>query len=196
MFRTMARAPIGRQQLLTAARDELVRGNGVLELSALTRRAQLSTGALYHHFGSKSGLLAAVYDDFYHGLRHAIADAHLPVDADWGVRERERTRRFVVYHFDDELAPILLGRSTLDPELAELEAVHLQTMSEAAADNIRRGQQDGDLPDDIDADSAGAFVIGGLRHSIAQQLRATPRADPDLAAERLWHLVAAALGIS
>ena len=55
---------------------ELVRGNGVLELSALTRRAQLSTGALYHHFGSKSGLLAAVYDDFYHGLRHAIADAH------------------------------------------------------------------------------------------------------------------------
>ena len=64
MFWTMARAPIGRQQLLTAARDELVRGNGVLELSALTRRAQLSTGALYHHFGSKSGLLAAVYDDF------------------------------------------------------------------------------------------------------------------------------------
>jgi AcrR family transcriptional regulator len=196
MFLTMARAPIGRQQLLTAARDELVRGNGVLELSALTRRAQLSTGALYHHFGSKSGLLAAVYDDFYHGLRRAIADAHLPVDADWGVRERERTRRFVAYHFDDDLAPILLGRATLDPELAELEAVHLQTMSEAAADNIRAGQRTGELPDDIDADSAGAFVIGGLRHSIAQQLRMTPRPDPNLAAERLWHLTAAALGIA
>lgn len=196
MFWTMARAPIGRQQLLTAARDELVRGNGVLELSALTRRAQLSTGALYHHFGSKSGLLAAVYDDFYHGLRHAIADAHLPDGGDWGVRERERTRRFVAYHFDDDLAPILLGRATLDPELAELEAVHLQTMSEVAADNIRSGQALGQLPRDIDAASAGAFVIGGLRHSIAQQLRATPRADPDLAAERLWHLTAAALGIA
>ena len=60
MFWTMARAPIGRQQLLTAARDELVRGNGVLELSALTRRAQLSTGALYHHFKSKEALLEAV----------------------------------------------------------------------------------------------------------------------------------------
>jgi len=69
-------------------------------------------------------------------------------------------------------------------------------MSEFAADNIRHGQEAGELPDDIDADSAGAFVIGGLRHSIAQQLRATPRADPDLAAERLWHLTAAALGIS
>lgn len=196
MFWTMARAPIGRQQLLTAARDELVRGKGVLELSALTRRAQLSTGALYHHFGSKSGLLAAVYDGFYHGLRHAIADAHLPVDADWGFRERERTRRFVSYHYDDPLAPILLGRAALDPELAELEAVHLQTMSEAAADNIRHGQELGQLPADIDAASAGAFIIGGLRHGIAQQLRATPRADPDQAAERLWHLTAAALGVA
>jgi AcrR family transcriptional regulator len=195
MFWTMARAPIGRQQLLTAARDELVRGNGVLELSALTRRAQLSTGALYHHFGSKSGLLAAIYDGFYDGLRHAIADSLLPADADWGVREHDRTRRFVAYHFNDPLASVLLGRAALDPELAELEAVHLQTMSEIAADNIRHGQELGQLPADIDAASAGAFVIGGLRHSIAQQLRATPRADPDQAAERLWHLTAAALGI-
>ncbi|MUL45840.1 TetR/AcrR family transcriptional regulator [Mycobacterium sp. CBMA293] len=192
----MARAPIGRQQLLTAARDELVRGNGVLELSALTRRAQLSTGALYHHFGSKSGLLAAVYDGFYDGLRHAIADEHLPVDVDWGVRERERTRRFVAYHFDDPLALILFGRAALDPELAELEAVHLQTMSDIAAANIRHGQELGQLPADIDAASAGAFIIGGLRHSLAQQLRTTPRSDPDQAAERLWHLTAAALGIA
>lgn len=196
MFWTMARAPIGRQQLLTAARDELVRGNGVLELSALTQRAQLSTGALYHHFGSKNGLLAAVYDDFYQGLRHAIADANLPAVIDWDVRERDRTRRFVVYHFDDPLAPILLSRATLDPELAELETIHLQTMTEFAAENIRSGQESGQLPDDIDADSAAAFVIGGLRHSIAQQLRATPRTDPDHAAERLWHLTAAALGIA
>ncbi|MDH6194041.1 AcrR family transcriptional regulator [Mycobacterium frederiksbergense] len=56
----MARAPFGRQQLLDAARDELVDGNGAIELSGLTRRAGLSTGALYHHFGSKSGLLAAL----------------------------------------------------------------------------------------------------------------------------------------
>ncbi|MEZ0051616.1 AcrR family transcriptional regulator [Mycobacterium sp. MAA66] len=192
----MARAPIGRQQLLTAARDELVRGNGVLELGALTRRAQLSTGALYHHFGSKAGLLAAVYDGFYDGLRHAIADAHLPADADWGIREHDRTRRFVAYHFDDPLAPVLLGRAALDPELAELEAVHLHTMSEFAAENIRRGQELGQLPGDIDAASASAFIIGGLRHGIAQQLRETPRTDPDQAAERLWHLTAAALGIA
>ncbi|MFD5174626.1 TetR/AcrR family transcriptional regulator [Nocardia sp. NPDC058379] len=192
----MARAPIGRQQLLTAAREELVRGNGVLELSALTRRAKLSTGALYHHFGSKSGLLAAIYDGFYDGLRHAIADAHLPADADWATRERERTHLFVAYHYADPLAPILLTRAALDPDLAELEAVHIETMSAMAADNIRHGQSLGQLPLDLDPDSAGAYVIGGLRHGIAQQLRATPPTDEHRATARLWHLTAATLGIT
>jgi len=195
MLATMARPPIGRQHLLDAARAELVRGNGVMELSALTRRAGLSTGALYHHFGSKSGLLAAIYDGFYEGLRHAIGDSHLPAAADWGTRERERTRRFVAYHFADPLAPILLNRAALDPQLTELEAVYIQNMSDNAADNIRRGQALGQLPADIDPDSAGAFVIGGLRHGIAQQLRITPLPSPDQATKRLWYLTAAALGI-
>ncbi|MFE9574923.1 TetR/AcrR family transcriptional regulator [Nocardia sp. NPDC006044] len=192
----MARAPIGRQQLLDAARDELVRGNGVLELVALTRRAGLSTGALYHHFGSKSGLLAAIYDGFYEGLRHAIADAHLPADADWATREHERTRRFVAYHFADPLASVLLDRTALDPQLTELEAVYIRTMSDNAAGNIRRGQAHGELPADVDPDSAGAFVIGGLRYGIAQQLRITPLPTPDRAADRLWRPTAAALGLA
>ncbi|OHV04449.1 TetR/AcrR family transcriptional regulator [Mycobacterium talmoniae] len=192
----MARAPVGRQQLLDAAREELVRGNGVMELGALTRRAGLTTGALYHHFGSKGGLLAAIYDAFYEGLRHAIADAHLPAGADWGTREHERTRRFVGYHFADPLASILLNRAALDPQLAELESVYLQTMSDNAAENIRRGQRSGQLPADIDPDGAGPFVIGGLRHAIAQQLRITPSPDPGEVAERLWRLTAGALGIA
>ncbi|MFI6216787.1 TetR/AcrR family transcriptional regulator [Nocardia brasiliensis] len=190
----MARAPIGRQQLLDAARDELVRGNGVLELAALTRRAGLSTGAMYHHFGSKSGLLAAIYETFYEGLRHAIGDAHLPA-ADWSTREHERTRRFVAYHFADPLAAVLLDRAALDPQLTELEAVYIQTMSANAADNIRAGQARGEIPAEIDPESAGAFVIGGLRHGIGQQLRLTPPPDPETAADRLWRSTAAVLGL-
>lgn len=191
----MARAPVGRQQLLDAARDELVRGNGAMELGALTRRAGLSTGALYHHFGSKSGLLVAIYTAFYDGLGHAIADAQLPSGADWGTREHDRTRCFVAYHFADPLAPILLNRTAPDPQLTELEAVYVQKLSDSAADNIRRGQRLGQLPTGIDADSAGAYVIGGLRHGIAQQLRATPIPTPGQATERLWRLTAAALGV-
>lgn len=191
----MARAPIGRQQLLDAAREELIVGRGVLELGALTRRAGLSTGALYHHFGSKAGLLAAVYDDFYLGLQEATADARLP-DADWGGRERIRTRCFVAYHFENPLAGILLARIGSDPQLAELESAYIQTMSTGAADNIRHGQNLGQLPARIDPDSAGAYVIGGLRNGVTQQLRAAPRSDPGRVAELLWNLIAATLGIS
>jgi AcrR family transcriptional regulator len=166
-----------------------------LELGALTRRAGLSTGALYHHFGSKAGLVAAVYDGFYTGLRAATADAQLP-DGDWGTRERERTRCFVVYHFENPLAGVLLARLALDPQLSELEAVYIQNMSGDAAANIRHGQHLGQLPADIDPDSAGAFVIGGLRLGVAQQLRAAPRPHPDRVTERLWRLTAGTLGIA
>ncbi|OLP00067.1 TetR family transcriptional regulator [Mycolicibacterium porcinum] len=191
----MARAPVGRQQLIDAARAELVDGNGAFELSGLTRRTGLSTGALYHHFGSKSGLLAAIYDGFYDGLRHAIGDGHLP-HGDWATRERDRTHRFVSYHLADPLAPILLNRTAGDPQLTELEAAYIHDLIDNAAKNIRHGQQTGELPTDLDADSAGAYVIGGLRHGIAQQLRAAPTPSADEATRTLWRFTAAVLGIS
>ncbi len=190
----MARSPIGRQQLLDAARDELLRGNGVMDLGGLTRRAGLSTGALYHHFGSKGGLLAVIYDEFYEGLLRAIADTHLPMDTDWRIHEQERTRRFVDYHIANPLTPILFNRAALDSELAELEATYLQRISHNAAKNIRHGQRLGQLPADLDPDSAGAFIIGGIRHGIAQQLRLTPLPDSGVITERLWRLTGAALG--
>lgn len=195
MVRTMARAPVGRQQLIDAAREELVSGNGAFELSGLTRRAGLSTGALYHHFGSKSGLLAAVYNGFYDGLRHAIADVHLPA-GDWATRERDRTHRFVAYHLADPLAPILLNRTASDPQLTELEAAYIHNLIDNAAANIRHGQKLGELPADLDADGAGAYVIGGLRHGIAQLLRVVPTPSADGATQMLWRFTAAVLGIS
>ena len=191
----MPRPPVGRQQLLAAARDEIVRGNGSVDLASLTNRAKLSTGAVYHHFGSKAGLLAAIYNDFYDGLKAAIADAHLPADGTWAIRERERTRAWVVYHFDNPLAQYMLDRSATDPLLSELEAAYLQELISTAAVNIRRGQRQGQIPRGVDADVAAAYIIGGLRHGIAQQLRVHPRRTADHATEKLWRLIAATLGI-
>ncbi|MDH6194038.1 hypothetical protein M2272_000659 [Mycobacterium frederiksbergense] len=62
--------------------------------------------------------------------------------------------------------------------------------------NIRHGQQLGELQADVDPDSAGAYVIGGLRHGIAQQLRVTPTPDSDQATQKLWRFTAAVLGIT
>jgi AcrR family transcriptional regulator len=192
---SMARAPIGRQQFLDAARAELIEGDGTLELSALKRRTGLSTGALYHHFGSKLGLIAAIYEDFYERLKAAVADAYVPADGTWAERERARTGRMVEFHYGDPLSSYLLNRAAPDAGLVEAEDAYITSMGEAAAANIRRGQAAGELSDDIDAASAGAYIIGGLRHAIGQQLRADPRPTTQEATDRLWRLVAASLGI-
>jgi len=191
----VARAPLGRQQLLDSARDELTQGNGALELVAVTRRAGLSTGAVYHHFGSKIGLLEAIWEAFYEGLSQAIADDRLP-DTDWATREQERTRHFVAYHFTQPLASLLLNHVAPDPGLTELEAAYIQSLGEAAAANIRRGQHSGEIAAAVDADSAGHYIIGGLRQGIAQQLRVTPRPEIDQVGERLWQLTAATLALA
>ena len=49
-----------RERLLSAAQEELIEGQGHLEMQAVARRAQVSVGLAYHHFGSKAGLIAAV----------------------------------------------------------------------------------------------------------------------------------------
>ncbi|WP_194818788.1 TetR/AcrR family transcriptional regulator [Nocardia sp. XZ_19_385] len=191
----MARAPLGRQQLLDAARAELLDGNGHVDLHSLKRRSGLSTGALYHHFGSKAGLLVAVYEQFHAGLVAAIADDTLPTGVAWGERERVRTHHFVDYHFADPLAELLLTRIVREPELAELESGALDRLATAAAHNIRRGQRDGDISPTIDADLAGACIIGALRYGIDDQLRRNPRPTTDDAAARLWDVIAGALTI-
>ncbi|MBL1079368.1 TetR/AcrR family transcriptional regulator [Nocardia sp. 2] len=191
----MARAPLGRQQLLDAARAELIDGNGVVDLHALKRRSGLSTGALYHHFGSKAGLLVAVYEQFHAGLVAAIADDTLPPGGHWGDREQARTRNFVAYHFGDPLAELLLTRIVLEPEVAELEAGALARLTASAGRNIRQGQLDGDIDPAIDAELAGACIIGAVRYGIADQLRRDPRPSIDVAAERLWNVIAGSLTI-
>ncbi|MFC9894633.1 TetR/AcrR family transcriptional regulator [Nocardia sp. NPDC127579] len=190
----MARAPLGRQQLLDAARAELLEGDGQVDLHALKRRSGLSTGALYHHFGSKAGLLVAVYEQFHAGLVAAIADDTLPAAA-WPERERARTHHFVAYHFADPLAELLLNRIVREPELAELETGALARLTAAAGRNIRQGQLDGEIDPAIDADLAGACIIGALRYGIADQLRRNPRPTTDDAANRLWNVIAGALTI-
>ncbi|NNH72275.1 TetR/AcrR family transcriptional regulator [Nocardia uniformis] len=189
----MARAPVGRQQLLDAARAELLEGNGTVDLHSLKRRSGLSTGALYHHFGSKAGLLVAVYEQFHAGLVAAIADDTLPDAQHWSARERARTRNFVAYHFGDPLAGLLLHRIAVEPEVAELEAGALARLMAAAGRNIRQGQLDGDIDAQIDAELAGSCIIGALRFGIADLLRRDPRPSIDEATERLWGVIAGAL---
>jgi AcrR family transcriptional regulator len=57
-----------RERLVRAAQEELIWSHGHLEMQAVAKRALVSVGLAYHHFGSKAGLIAAVVEAFYSRL--------------------------------------------------------------------------------------------------------------------------------
>jgi AcrR family transcriptional regulator len=191
---SVARLPLGRQQLLDAARAELLAGSGQADLASLVRRAGVTTGALYHHFGSRAGLLAAIYSEYYDGLIEAISDTRLPARGAWAERERLRLRHMAAYCLASPLSRILLDRSGWGPALAELEAAYTERLIDTSARNIRRGQQLGQVDPAVNPETAAAYIIGGLRYSIRRQLRTTPPPSADEATRELWQLVAATIG--
>nr|QQZ51483.1 TetR family transcriptional regulator [Phenylobacterium glaciei] len=57
------------ERLIRAAQEELIASHGLLEMQAVAKRAKVSVGLAYHHFGSKAGLIAAVVEGSTTGLK-------------------------------------------------------------------------------------------------------------------------------
>ncbi|GHS84698.1 TetR family transcriptional regulator [Actinomycetota bacterium] len=132
-------APVRDRLLLAGARLLEQAGDGDVSTRAICEAAGVQAPALYHHFGSKQGLLDAVVS---HGFRRFLADrsgngstaeASDPVDAiraawDIHVRFGVEHPRFYGYIY----APV--GRQTPCQVVAEVEAMILATLEPAALD--------------------------------------------------------------
>lgn len=185
-----------RARLLEAARNELVERQGVLEVESVARRAGVSVGLIYRHFGSKAGLVAGVVQAFYKRFEDEVITANPAPGSGWVEREHVRTLRAVAFHYEDPLAPVVLSSLHLEPAVAALEARQLDAHIEMSAVNVAYGQAAGLVPEDIDPRFAGAMVLGGLRRVLVDALGRTPRPGPEEVAAQLWRFVAAILGIS
>ena len=185
----------GRQALLEAAAEELVERGGVLEVGPVAARAGVSVGLIYRHFGSKAGLLAAVVGDFYVRFDAQVLDVDPAPGAGWAERERRRTEMAVAFHYDDPLAPIVLARLARDPEVAAVEARHLRVQVARGAQNVARGQRDGEIPEDIDAGIAAALILGGVRQALVEVMARRERPARDAFVDQVWRLVAAAVRV-
>jgi AcrR family transcriptional regulator len=185
-----------RARLFEAARSELIERRGRLEVESVARRAGVSVGLIYRHFGSKAGLVSAVVQAFYKRFEDEVITSNPAPGAEWIAREQMRTVHAVAFHYEDPLAPVVLSRLHLDPAVAALEARELNAHIELAAANVAYGQRAGLVPADLDAHFAAAMVLGGLRRVLADALGREPRpAQRDVAAE-LWRFVAAILGLA
>lgn len=180
---------------MAAARRALLDGDGRMELAAVVRQAGTTTGAVYHHFGSRTGLLRAVVDDVYDRVDAEVLQPRMP-GATWAEREHERIRRAVEGTYREPLAPVLMGLTLREPEVALADAARIGRLASQAAQNLRRAQADGEVRRDVDPEVAGAVIMGGLRQALGQALTA-PRRPPaeDLTAD-LWRVVAAIAGVA
>ncbi len=166
---------------MAAATSALRENSGAFEMADVARRAGASPGLAYHHFGSKAGLLGAVISEFYDRY-DMVANQKFPRGLRWAERERRRTDHVVRFLFDDPMAAIVLSRLSGAPEAAAVGATRLDALTAKGALNIATGQQTGEL--------AAAFVLGGLRQTVAHALaRSHPPSVSDVC-EAAWRFIA------
>ncbi|WP_449397093.1 TetR/AcrR family transcriptional regulator [Devosia riboflavina] len=182
-------------RLLLAAQDELVRGHGSFEMQAVAKRAQVSVGLAYHHFGSKAGLVAAVVEDFYGQLDVAAFDGFKAPSPVWAERERSRILAYVLFHYAHPLAALMVGALSRSLEAQEVEAAFTDKQLAGGAHMIAKAQAQGILPMSVDPELTIALMVGGIRQALHGALKQGPRPDPQVLADKIWAFMAAALDL-
>lgn len=181
------------EKLVRAAQEELIQGDGHLEMQAVARRAKVSVGLAYHHFGSKAGLIAAVVEAFYDRLEQAAFAPSSLKAPDWAGRERERIAAYITFHYDHPFAPLVIGPLSRAPEVLDVEDAFTRRQLAAGANNLRKGQRDGVIPRDLDPRLTIALMIGGIRQALIGALTKSRRPDREALTEKIWIFVAGAL---
>jgi|ERR1700723_1470118 AcrR family transcriptional regulator len=202
-----------RERLIRAAEQELIRSHGHLEMQAVSKRAQVSVGLAYHHFGSKAGLIAAVVEAFYSRLDEMVfQEAQSPSgkassgkassgksastksrSASWADRERHRIASYVAFHYDHPFAPLVIGALSRAPEVLDVETAFTNQQLAAGARMLQAAQRDGIVPDRVNPHLTIALMIGGIRQALIGALMSQQRPDPEKLTDEIWAFMAAAL---
>jgi AcrR family transcriptional regulator len=182
-----------RERLIRAAEKELIRSHGHLEMQAVSKRAQVSVGLAYHHFGSKAGLIAAVVEAFYSRLDEvAFKEVRSPSES-WADREKRRIASYVAFHYDHPFAPLVIGALSRAPEVLDVETAFTNRQLAAGALMLQSAQRDGIVPNHINPHLTIALMIGGIRQALIRALMSKQRPDPGKLTDEIWAFMAGAL---
>ncbi len=192
---TTAKGQATRQRLLDVARRIAIETRGQVELAKVAEVAGVVPSLVHRYFGSKSGLVKALVDDFFDRFHAEVLDADLDRHGDWSRHERLRLERGVRFHYAEPFAVVLYGPLARDPEVARKEAARIAVVVDRAARSIRRGQKRGELPVGVDPGLAGAAMFGAMRLVMVEALTRSRRPAPEQVIEVLWRQVAASVGI-
>jgi AcrR family transcriptional regulator len=181
------------ERLIRAAQDELIHGGGLLEMQAVARRAKVSVGLAYHHFGSKAGLIAAVVEAFYDRLEEVAFSPSNLTSSTWAGREKERIAAYISFHYDHPFAPLVVGPLSRAAEVLDVEQAFTKRQLAAGAHNVRAAQRDGVIPTNLDPRLTIALMIGGIRQALIGALTKTQRPDRQELTEKIWIFITGAL---
>jgi len=181
------------ERLISAAQEELIQTRGLLEMQPVAKRANVSVGLAYHHFGSKAGLIAAVVERFYNRLEEAAFSPSKLISPDWAGREKERLAGYIAFHYDHPFAPLVVGALSRAAEVLDVEQAFTKRQLTAGAHNIRAGQRDGVIPADLNPRLTIALMIGGIRQALIGALTSSHRPDRTELTNRIWFFVAGGL---
>ncbi|MHA7680585.1 TetR/AcrR family transcriptional regulator [Cupriavidus sp. PET2-C1] len=148
-----------RATLLATARKVFSEhGYADTSMDDLTAQAGLTRGALYHHFGDKKGLLAAVVEQI-----DAEMDARLQVISDTAENAwegfRSRCRAYLEMALEPEIQRIVLrdARAVLGGTSSESQRHCVESMQRLIDNLIRQG-----VVDEADPQALASLIYGSL----------------------------------
>ncbi|KQN54909.1 MULTISPECIES: TetR/AcrR family transcriptional regulator [unclassified Erwinia] len=157
--RTRAEMEETRATLLATARTFFCEhGYAATSMDDLTAHAGLTRGALYHHFGDKKGLLAAVVEQIdaeVDGRLQAISDGA----ADTWQGFRQRCRAYLQMALEPEIQRIVLrdARAVLGGATPESQRYCLESMQRLISDLMQQG-----IVVKADPQALAALIYGSL----------------------------------
>lgn len=184
-----------RNALLQAARAELVEGNGDLELAKVAKRAKVSDGLTYYHFGNRAGLIRALVDDYYQSLDEQVTAVAFSGDT-WVEREKKRVKALVQFFYNDPAALLIATRLRTEPALAEVDATRNARLNKLGEKNIAQAQRSGEINASYNPLILVSMILAGATEGVRTALNTNPPTPIDVAQDEIWSFVARAAGVA
>jgi TetR/AcrR family transcriptional regulator, fatty acid metabolism regulator protein len=149
------------QILAAAARVFARRGFHTSRVGDVAREAGISHGLLYHYFSSKDELLEAIFAQAWTDLLAAISVVE---ESEQPAREQLRQVAAILlraWRHEPDLVRVIVCEIGRSPKLAS-RLEEMRSVNRAVERIIRRGQERGELRDDVNPALAATIFYGGV----------------------------------
>jgi TetR/AcrR family acrAB operon transcriptional repressor len=167
MRRTKEEAEITKQNLLKAALEVFSRkGYAATRVEDIAKQANVTTGAIYHHFGGKGDLYVALIEDSSARANQLAFDIYEEGGTSAAILRRLLVRMFEFAEEDEEYRAVLelfLNTSDVSPELAQINQQILEGrrgLVQFLTDLIQNGLDEGDFQAWVSPENTALALLG------------------------------------